>query len=162
MKITSEAALPYLFRLVPRLAFFRWYAAVSIVAVVTMASVPDSSSSGQFTEGDNGAEEQTISPSQGVFLPDPQEITDWLVEFRPNGTAPCPSGFVCDEERMANCTKIRLVALLYGFGDVHAGGYCPDGSNILQVCPAGSYCPTAETMITCPGTIGLSAKLCLI
>lgn len=119
-------------------------------AVVAMATVSDSSSSGQLVEGDNGGEQQTISPSLAPWLPEPQDVTDWLVEYRLNGSAPCPLGFVCDDERVANCTKIRAVALTYGFGDVHAGAYCPEGKDGLQVCPAGSFCPTAEIQIPCP------------
>jgi hypothetical protein len=117
-----------------------------------MATVPGSSStSGQVTSDGGEQQQETAYPSQPTWLPDPQDITDWLVEYRVNGSEPCPLGFVCDSERIANCTKIRAVTVAYGFGDVHAGDFCPEGKDGLQVCPAGYYCPTAEIQIPCPG-----------
>jgi len=71
-------------------------------------------------------------------------VSEWLVEPRNSTDEPCPLGFVCDDENMANCTKIRIVSLAYGFGDVHAGFYCPEGEDGLLVCPVGHYCPLAD------------------
>lgn len=71
----------------------------------------------------------TFAPTAGEWPPDPERVTEWLVEERLNATAPCPLGFVCEENRMANCTKIRAASVAYGFGDVHGGGYCPEGES---------------------------------
>lgn len=64
-----------------------------------------------------------------------------ITESRPDGAA-CGLGFLCDEDRMANCTAIRSLAISYGFGDVHAGMSCPENSTTYQNCPVGSYCPS--------------------
>lgn len=93
--------------------------------------------------------ESTEVPSSEASF-DPLIVTDWLVEPRVNASLPCPLGFVCDETRQANCTNIRVVSLAYGFGDVHAGGFCPEGEDSLRLCPAGHFCPTAERLELCP------------
>ncbi len=118
-----------------------------------MDSFPDASSIPPFDE--DILDTATIVPSEIEWPPDPQVITDFLTVIRVNLSAPCPLGFVCDETRQANCTEIRIVSIGYGFGDVHAGGWCPEGLDGLQLCPVGHYCPTAEELILCPGTNNL-------
>jgi hypothetical protein len=81
---------------------------------------------------------------------DTQVITNFLTESRLNATASCPLGFICDGLRQANCTNIRALTIAMGFGDVHGGGYCPEGVDTLQVCPVGHYCPTPEIKEPCP------------
>ena len=123
-----------------------------------MESLPDLSSA-VVAVGEASSGVQTASPSQVTCLPEPEVVTDWLVEVRLNASEPCPLGFVCDDTLQANCTNIRAVALAYGFGDVHAGAYCPEGVDGLQVCPAGAFCPTAETIYRCPGKISCGGCL---
>lgn len=58
----------------------------------------------------------------------------------------CPAGLICDGQgRAANCTKVRMVPVIMGFGDILAGTYCPENDWQLQNCPVGSYCETAPT-----------------
>ncbi len=80
----------------------------------------------------------------------PQEIANNLIESRPNASASCPLGFICDGLRQANCTNIRALTIAMGFGDVHGGGYCPEGVDRLHICPVGHYCPTPEIKEPCP------------
>jgi hypothetical protein len=54
----------------------------------------------------------------------------------------CGLGFLCDEDRMANCTLIRARAVALGFGDVHAGMTCPENVDGYRNCKAGFYCPS--------------------
>jgi len=56
-----------------------------------------------------------------------------LVQEKSNGT--CPLGFICNETTMVNCTILRGVSLLYGFGDLHAGSYCPEEEDAYTNCP---------------------------
>ncbi len=95
-------------------------------------------------------DQQAILPSTVTWIPDPHEVTNWLVEFRSNTTRHCPLGYVCNQTHQASCTEIRLLSIAYGFGDVHAGGWCPEGRNQLLLCPVGHYCPTAEEIHLCP------------
>eukprot|EP00977_Amphora_coffeiformis_P015413 scaffold4510_cov183-Amphora_coffeaeformis.AAC.98 len=83
------------------------------------------------------------------------DVADFLRESRPSPSEPCPTGFICSADEMANCTKLRIVAVLFGFGDVHAGSYCPLGVDGLLNCPVGFYCETPETLTPCP-----SGKFC--
>jgi len=77
-------------------------------------------------------------------------ISVMLIEPRLNPLEPCPLGYICEGIRQANCTKIRNVVSGYLFGDIHAGAYCPLGSDGIMNCPAGHYCPTAEIILECP------------
>lgn len=62
-------------------------------------------------------------------------------EDRTEGS-PCPLGFICDATRKVNCTLVRLQAMMvFQFGDIHAGLYCPEGKDDYQNCPVGHYCP---------------------
>jgi len=77
-------------------------------------------------------------------------ISDNLLEPR-NDLASCPAGFICEEELQSNCTRIRIVtAAVFGFGDVHAGMWCPDNETQYRNCPVGHYCPNPDELILCP------------
>lgn len=93
--------------------------------------------------GDLGLAIESGDPSQ-------EDIQAFLLEPRVDSANGCPTGFICNDNQMSNCTNIRIVAVLYGFGDVHAGNYCPEGSTSLENCPAGFYCPDPATLEICP------------
>jgi hypothetical protein len=38
-------------------------------------------------------------------------------------------------------TVARIAAVEFGFGNVLAGTWCPEGKNEVYNCPVGSYCP---------------------
>lgn len=82
-----------------------------------------------------------------------QNMQEWLREPRNNSTVGCPLGYICSTSGandMANCTRIRIAAVIYGFGDIHAGSFCPADEVYLRNCPIGYYCPNPSTMIPCP------------
>jgi hypothetical protein len=114
------------------------------------------SSNGSFDVSDLSSFISTYDPKAVTAVPsvegsfDPQEITNNLIESRLDATASCPLGFICDGLRQANCTNIRAVTVAMGFGDVHGGGYCPEGVDTLQICPVGHYCPSPEIKEPCP------------
>ena len=77
-------------------------------------------------------------------------ISDNLLEPRTD-LANCPAGFICEEEMQSNCTRIRIAtAGVFGFGDVHAGMWCPDNETQYRNCPVGHYCPSPDELILCP------------
>lgn len=78
------------------------------------------------------------------------DVAEYLREPRPSSEQPCPTGFICNIDEMANCTRVRIVSVLFGFGDVHAGSFCPYGEDRLLNCPVGFYCENAETITSCP------------
>jgi hypothetical protein len=54
----------------------------------------------------------------------------------------CASGFVCNSTHQASCEEIREAAIhTFGFGDIHAGSYCPEGIPYYLNCKVGHYCP---------------------
>lgn len=52
----------------------------------------------------------------------------------------CPAGFMCEKNKMMSCDAARKIPIDAGYGDVHAGSYCPEGSSGLVYCPTGKYC----------------------
>jgi ABC-type lipoprotein export system ATPase subunit len=76
-----------------------------------------------------------------------------LIEDNPNADGFCPNGFICNPmntTEIANCTRIRQLAVLWGLGDVHAGSWCPDGDDRYLNCPAGYYCAQPDRYAECP------------
>ncbi|KAG7372253.1 ABC transporter [Nitzschia inconspicua] len=68
---------------------------------------------------------------------------------RPNGN--CPVGMTCGTDAMANCTELAAQYRdVFELGDVYGGIYCGDGSDKIQNCPQGMYCPDPVTMLPCP------------
>jgi hypothetical protein len=98
----------------------------------------------------------SLAPNEGFFenfqqqqsLPpfNSEEFSAGIIEPRLGGEA-CGLGFMCDEDRMVNCTVIREISILFGFGDVHAGLSCPDNVSTYQNCEAGFYCPTPVSTV---------------
>lgn len=65
----------------------------------------------------------------------------------------CPLGVICSvdgTDRNKSCNEIREQAKKEGFGDIHAGLYCPQGRTGYENCPAGSYCLTPSVLQPCP------------
>ena len=57
----------------------------------------------------------------------------------------CGEGLVCDGRgNESNCTEI-----LAKWEPLLDGSICPSGTNNLEHCPRGSYCPDAVTKIPC-------------
>lgn len=121
--------------------------------------VVDYSASGFFTVDDLGDLAPLIEAGRVTEV----DIQNFLLEEDDNfsndnnhnnaedATAVCPTGFICDGRgRTANCTKIRMVPVIMGFGDILAGTYCPEESYQLQNCQVGRYCPDPFTQIPCP------------
>ena len=102
--------------------------------------------SGFFTEDDLGE----LLPLIKNGTVTPKAIQDFLLEEW--GDSGCVSpGYLCDNlsQAKANCTKVRMVPVLFGFGDIFAGTICEGG--IMKNCPIGKYCPTpTENATICP------------
>jgi hypothetical protein len=49
---------------------------------------------------------------------------------------------LCDENRIVNCTCLPARAILFGFGDIHAGMSCPENVTTYRNCEAGFHCPS--------------------
>lgn len=60
---------------------------------------------------------------------------------------PCPAGFACTVMGNSSfgafsCDEMaRIAAEEFGFGDVLAGTYCPEGEMGVLNCEVGGYCP---------------------
>ena len=47
-----------------------------------------------------------------------------------------------------SCDELARIALeQYGFGDVLAGTYCPEGENGVLNCDIGGYCPDSVSVV---------------
>ena len=79
-----------------------------------------------------------------------EDVQNFLLEDRNDTASGCPLGYICGEEKMANCTLVRISSVVLGFGDIHAGAYCPEGEERLLNCPVGHFCETPETLQICP------------
>ena len=60
---------------------------------------------------------------------------------------PCPAGYTCtamggQSLGAFSCDEMARIAVEeFGFGDVLAGAYCPEGETGVLNCPVGGYCP---------------------
>ena len=60
----------------------------------------------------------------------------------------CPSGFICSPTgELESCDAIRQRAIESGWGDIHAGMYCPANYAGLWNCPVGHYCPDSVRLV---------------
>ena len=78
------------------------------------------------------------------YIPDhvtPGSWQEW------NSTTPCPAGYTCaelgDESLGAfSCDEMARIAVEeFGFGNVLAGTWCPEGNTSVLNCKVGGYCP---------------------
>jgi hypothetical protein len=64
-----------------------------------------------------------------------------------NSTTPCPAGYTCAElgEKSLgaySCDEMARIAVEeFGFGNVLAGTWCPEGNTSVLNCQVGGYCP---------------------
>mmetsp|Transcript_27613 Transcript_27613/g.55261 ORF Transcript_27613/g.55261 Transcript_27613/m.55261 type:complete len:1005 (-) Transcript_27613:1103-4117(-) len=76
---------------------------------------------------------------------------DGDMSSRDGAVRECEAGYMCQHNRKMSCAAAHRAALDAGYGDVHAGSYCPPGSSGLRFCPQGSYCPAdMSTVRPCP------------
>ena len=80
-------------------------------------------------------------------------LSQQWIEPLPEGSASCPLGFICKATTMTNCSVIRGLPIAYGFGDIHAGIWCPETTppqhSELLFCPFGYYCPQPDQKFPC-------------
>jgi len=64
----------------------------------------------------------------------------------------CAAGYMCQNNLKMSCAEARAVPVNAGYGDIHAGSFCPEGSTGLKFCPQGSYCPSPDMTVelVCP------------
>jgi len=72
-----------------------------------------------------------------------------------NRTDPCPAGSTCASMGNASfgafsCDELARIAVdEFGFGNVLAGTWCPEGEMDVLNCPVGGYCPNSTTRVDC-------------
>lgn len=86
----------------------------------------------------------TIVPQLPIGVPFGYNASQIAVDVMLRKTAICPAGFICNGTHQASCEDIRRAAIeKLGFGDIHAGAYCPKGSPYYLICDVGFYCPNS-------------------
>jgi hypothetical protein len=103
------------------------------IPTLTFASLAPNG--GSFFENFQLGQQESLPPFNS------EEFAAEITEPRVAGE-PCGLGFLCDEDRMVNCTVIRAISIFFGFGDIHAGLTCPANVSYYQNCQVGFYCPT--------------------
>ena len=92
----------------------------------------------------------------GPLPEDPAEIRPLLVE-QYDATTPsgdrrfaCELGYICNDHERVRCSDLQLLHQMQGFGNIHAGLWCPYGVDQYMNCPVGFYCPDPVTKTQCP------------
>jgi len=65
----------------------------------------------------------------------------------------CPAGYICDpaiRDSQFSCAELQQKPVQWGYGNLHAGLYCPENVDEYQNCPAGYYCETPSEKVACP------------
>jgi len=88
-----------------------------------------------------------LDPTSENYVPG--VTRNYLVEDRTDLDF-CDLGFICFEGEQANCTRLQILTVVWGLGDIHAGLYCPYNESNYLNCPAGSYCINSTTIQPCP------------
>jgi len=90
-------------------------------------------------------------PAAWNVCPGGHACFDGDMSSRDGAVRECEAGYMCQHNRKMSCAVAHRAALDAGYGDVHAGSYCPPGSSGLRFCPQGSYCPAdMSTVLPCP------------
>jgi hypothetical protein len=111
------------------------------IPTLTFASLAPNG--GSFFENFQLGQQESLPPFNS------EEFAAEITEPRVAGE-PCGLGFLCDEDRMVNCTVIRAISIFFGFGDIHAGLTCPANVSYYQNCQVGFYCPTPVRTLNIP------------
>jgi len=59
------------------------------------------------------------------------------------------------DNRQMSCKEARQIPIDAGFGDIHAGTYCPPLSFGLVICPQGFYCNSTDMTEALPCPAGM-------
>jgi len=71
----------------------------------------------------------------------------------------CEAGYICKDNHKMSCKDVRQIPIDQGYGDIHAGSFCPEGSSDLLFCKQGHYCPADDMSVSKPCEAGYFCPL---
>jgi len=71
----------------------------------------------------------------------------------------CEAGSMCHGGHKMSCQDARKVPIDAGYGDLHAGSYCPAGSSGMVFCEQGNYCNATNMTQSLPCPEGFFCPL---